>query len=67
MSKYILNIVTGTIHSCSKPCYQCKKCNEENKKYFEVYEDAVNFYEGKNRKGTPCGVCLKEKRKISSK
>lgn len=61
MSKYILNIKTGTIHSAITPCAQCKKTNVGNKKYFEIYEDAVNFFEGKTLKGRPCGICLKDK------
>ena len=61
MPKYVLNIRTRTIHSGEKPCAQCKRTNAGNKKYFEKYEDAVNFYEGKNSKGKPCGVCLKDR------
>ncbi len=63
MSKYILNLKTGTIHNGITPCAQCKKALEGNKKYFELYEDAVNFFEGKTEKGKPCGKCLKEKDK----
>lgn len=59
MSKYILNISTGTIHNGQTPCHLCKKMKESNKKYFDDYNEAVNFYEGKNKKGTPCGICLK--------
>ena len=61
MSKYILNIKTGMIHSAITPCAQCKRSNEGNKKYFEIYEDAVNYFEGKTSKGKPCGICMKEK------
>ena len=61
MAKYILNINTGKIHNALNPCYNCKKTTEENKKYFENYEDAVNYYEGKTKKGIPCGICLKNK------
>jgi len=63
MVKYILNIKTGTIHNAVSPCAQCNRTNEGNKKYFEKYENAVNFFEGINSKGKPCGICLKEKDK----
>ena len=62
MAKYILNIKTRAIHDGENPCALCKRMNEENKKFFEKYEDAVNYYEGKTLKGTPCGVCLKKER-----
>lgn len=61
MVKYILNIKTGKIHDAQKPCAQCKNSNEGNKKYFDNYEAAVNYFEGKTLKGLPCGKCLKEK------
>ena len=61
MSKYILHILKGTIHDGENPCYHCKKMKEENKKYFDDYDDAVNFFEGKNKKGVPCGTCFKNK------
>ena len=61
MMKYILNIKTGKIHDGINPCARCKSCNEANKKYFDDYESAVNYYEGKTEKGRPCGICLKEK------
>ena len=61
MKNYILNIKTGIIHDGRNPCARCKKANEGNKKYFEKYEEAVNFYEGKTSKGRPCGICLKDK------
>ena len=58
---FILNINTGKIHNGIFPCPQCKKAKEENKKYFDNYEDAVNFFEGQTKKGVPCGKCLIEK------
>ena len=61
MEKYILNIKTGKIHSGLSPCGQCKNTKEGNKKYFNNYMDAVNYFEGKSLKGIPCGKCLKEK------
>ena len=60
MSKYILNINTGAIHNGEKPCCFCKKMKESNKKYFDDYNEAVNFFEGKSKKGNPCGICLKD-------
>lgn len=59
MSKYILNIGTGTIHDGENPCSPCQKMKEDRKKFFDNYVEAVNFFEGKNKKGTPCGKCLK--------
>ena len=59
MEKYILNIQTGTIHSANKPCFRCKNMKESNKKYFTVYKDAVDYFEGGAKKGKPCGICLK--------
>ena len=61
MAKYILNIKTGAIHNAIAPCAQCKRTSEGNKKYFDVYKDAVNFFEGKTLKGRPCGVCMRHK------
>ena len=61
MAKYILNIKTGVIHNAVMPCAQCQRTNEGNKKYFEIYDEAVNFFEGKISKGKPCGICLKNK------
>lgn len=60
MSNYILVLGSGKIHNGNKPCYPCRNAKECNKKYFDTYENAVNFYEGKNKKGEPCGRCLKE-------
>ena len=60
MRKYILNIHTGAIHNGQAPCHLCQKMKESNKKYFDNYNEAVNFYEGKNKKGTPCGIYLKD-------
>ena len=61
MSKYILNINTAKIHDGENPCSVCKRMSEENKKYFDNYDEAVNYFEGKNKKGTPCGICFKNK------
>lgn len=56
--KYLLNIKTGIIHNGDTPCYQGKRMKEDNKKYFETLEEAVNYYGG-DRKGVCCGICLK--------
>ena len=61
MKGYILNIDTAIIHDGKRPCHCCKNMKESNKKYFDDYNEAVNFYEGKSKKGTPCGICLKNK------
>ena len=61
MIKYILNIKTRVIHNAIAPCAQCKKTTAGNKKYFEIYEEAVNFFEGTATKGKPCGICMKHK------
>jgi hypothetical protein len=57
---YILNIKTGKIHSGKNPCRFCQKMGKANKKFFDKYEDAVNFFEGNTVKGNPCNLCLKE-------
>lgn len=61
MEKYFLNISSGTIHNGLKPCYQGRTTAEFNKKWFNEYSDAVNYFEGKGKTGCPCGKCLKEK------
>ncbi len=60
MKRYLLNISTGTIHSGENPCYQGRVMAEFNKKWFDEYLEAVNYFEGKRKKGCPCGRCLKE-------
>lgn len=60
MKKYLLNISTGRIHNGRKPCYQGMLIAEFNKKWFDDYKEAVNYFEGKGKKGCPCGRCLKE-------
>lgn len=61
MGKYLLNIHTATIHNGDNPCCQGRIMAEANKKWFNEYLEAVNFFEGKNKKGTPCNRCLKNK------
>lgn len=58
---YLLNINTGKIHSATNPCNCAKRMAEANKKYFEEYEEAVNYFEGKAVKGEPCSLCFPEK------
>jgi len=60
--KYLLNIKTGTIHDGSAYCPRINRMAEFNKKWFDKYEDAVNYYSGKEKKGCPCGICLKDKK-----
>ncbi len=59
IKKYLLNIQTKKIHNGFSPCHRAKSMKESNKKWFDNYEEAVNFYEGKSR-GEPCGICLKD-------
>ncbi len=61
MKKYLLNIKSGTIHNGINPCYFGKSMAEYNKKWFDEYLDAVNYYESKSKVGCPCGKCLREK------
>lgn len=58
---YLLNIKTGKIHSAKHPCARAKRMDEANKKYFEDYEKAVDYFEGKIKKGEPCVLCFPEK------
>ncbi len=44
--KYLLNIKTGTIHDGSAYCPRINRMAEFNKKWFDKYEDAVNYYSG---------------------
>lgn len=57
MERYLLNIKTGTIHNGITPCGQAKRMKESNKKRFDSYYDAVNFFDG-DKRGEPCGICL---------
>lgn len=59
MSKYILNIKTGKIHDGKNPCAPCNQAKKSNLKFFDNYNDAINYFEGSSEKGIPCGRCLK--------
>lgn len=61
MGKYLLNIHTATIHDGYNPCYQGKIMADSNRKWFNKYTEAVNFFEGTHKKGVPCNRCLKDK------
>ena len=63
MKKYLLNIQSGTIHDGKNPCYQGAFMSECNRKWFDIYSDAENYFEGKQKKGLPCGRCLKHMEK----
>ena len=58
--KYVLNINSGKIHDNVKGCHHLRNLKEENRQYFDTYEEAFNFFEGENKKGNPCGTCLRD-------
>ncbi|WP_289290501.1 hypothetical protein [Bacteroides sp. 41_26] len=53
-----MNIKTGKIHNGLSPCARARKMGDGNKKWFETYADAENFYESDTHKGVFCGVCF---------
>lgn len=59
MRKYLLNIQRATIHNGIHPCVAARKMKESNKKWFDTYQEAENYYEGKTRSGVICGNCFK--------
>ena len=63
MKKFLLNIANGKIHKgiFQDQCRAVKKMKESNQKWFDVYEEAENYYEGKTKKGEICGICFKSK------
>lgn len=56
---FMLNISRAVIHDGMHPCGNAKRIKTENIKWFDSYEDAVNYYEGECKKGIPCGICMK--------
>ena len=54
--KFLLHLKRGTIHLTEANCRHVAKMREANKKYFDTYEEAQNFYEG-DKKGRPCTTC----------
>ncbi|MCH5267336.1 MAG: hypothetical protein J1E62_03240 [Lachnospiraceae bacterium] len=60
MKKYLLNINSGVIHDGKNPCHQGKTAADFNKKEFDKLSDAMNYFEGKGKKGRPCEKCLKD-------
>lgn len=56
---YLLNIAQGTIHNGKNLCGQAKRMKKANKKWFATYAEAVNYYEGEDKKGIPCNICLR--------
>ncbi len=58
--KFLLNIARGTIHDGDNPCEPAKRMKRANIKRFNNYQDAVNYYEGEDKKGIPCSICLKQ-------
>ena len=61
MKKFLLNIAQRKIHNGLLPCYSVSKMAEANKKYFDTYEEAENYYAGGSRKGEICNICFKSK------
>lgn len=61
MKKFLLNITQHKIHNGFSPCHSVAKMAEANKKYFDTYEEAENFYAGGSRKGEICNICFKNK------
>ena len=55
--RYVVNIKTGIIHNDIKPCSTCKQMKEANKKYFDMLDEAENFFEG-GSKGVLCCRCF---------
>ena len=55
--KCVLNIITGKVHNADCPCQFVRRTKEQNKKYFDNLEDAINYFEGGKRKGEQCGAC----------
>lgn len=62
MKNYLLNISAGTIHNGKIPCAQAMRMAESNKKWFDKYEDAVNYFEGGKKKRIPLLYLPKRKR-----
>lgn len=58
--RYLLNINSGKIHDCSKRDGRCKinQIREENKKYFETLEEAMEYPDKESRIGRKCTFCL---------
>lgn len=56
MGRVVLNIKTSIIHNADNPCYHLKRVKEQNKKYFDSIDGALNFFEG-GKKAEKCGVC----------
>jgi len=61
MKKYLLNISSGAIHDGINTCKQGLRTAEFNQKWFNDYQEAKNFFEGKGKQGKPCGICFKGK------
>jgi len=61
--QYLLNINSGTIHDCMKADGRCKikSIRQENKKYFDALEEAMEYPDKENRIGKKCSFCFDKK------
>ena len=55
---YLINIKTGKIHSGKKPCPAVSKMAEFNKKWFDTFTEAENYYGGEDKKADICSRCF---------
>lgn len=61
MKRFLLNIAQHKIHNGFSPCPPAKRMAECNKKWFDTYLEAENYYEGGIKKGEICTLCFKNK------
>ncbi len=61
MRKFLLNIAQGKIHNGILPCAPAMRMAEANKKWFDTYIEAENYFEGDSKKGVICNRCFKNK------
>ena len=62
--QYVLNIRTGIIHRKKRICHLGKRIKQENKKSFDQYQEAVDYYDNDSMKAHKCAVCFPEERTI---
>lgn len=61
MRRYLLNIAQGKIHNGISPCSPAMRMAEANKKWFDTYIEAENYFEGDSKKSEICNRCFKSK------